>query len=967
MRRPFTAASHPVQSLRVRGAYNAAHDEVARPSCLLFTHRLTVPLSFPCCKRPCRGRPRPRHAGGSRPGRYGRGDSRRHRHRQPRRRRGGRRGDRQAAASSALPIYGPAPTRSKPCSTVFRPSETRSSSSPARRSIVAFKLVPAFGETVEVVAEAVQTGEVAILESRRESAGRQRLDFRRGDPQDARLERGERGRAAHRRHADRRQIRLRARSRRALQRHDHQRLVAADDRDREARRSARSLSGQAARDRQRREDVHARQAGRLRQRRRGDDHHAVPERPRRQGQPRHVAITAARPASRSAATPADSSRSGKRRPAHSRPASPTEFVQRRSILDPERLHARGAGRRSARRFIGDWTGDEISSAQPAHGLLAHVRQHLRTPRRRALRRLESRLRRRRRRAALLRLRRRRRARRRSTTTTCISDRETASTGLVGNLSFRLNDANRLFLNSVLTRDASSEDRFQEGLQTNSGGDIRDFRVRYQLEEILLHAPARRAQSRRSRRSAVSFEWSLDALGGHERFRPAREHLSRVRSRRLRAADRLRRLGQAGVLQSRRRDRAGRPLATPSSSRRANGTWSGSLKAGLDRIERTRDFEARRFRFVHVGLTQQFDLTADARRDLHRREHRSERLRDPRDHRRQRRLRRRAHDRRRVSDDRHDVRQVARHRRRALRSTPIRACTTFNPFDVDERRRVGQREQRRAAVAERRLSARAADESALRLTAARSIVRSSASSARSRSPKSPAAVRWPGIPISSRPRIDGFDLRWETFPGAGEVIAASAFYKKIDKPIERIVQPTTRSAASRSSTPTAATLWGLELEFRRSLESLLPALRLWSVNVELRVHPVGRHGRRAAAFGGHEHGASAGRAVRSDRAISRCSSITRSGARWSASSVSYSGERLTDVGRIRSSRHLRSRRSRRSTSCSRRVSALRAKGSRSSSPARICSTRSASSSRAARSSAASIRAARSSLSLSYSPF
>ena len=59
------------------------------------------------------------------------------------------------------------------------------------------------------------------------------------------------------------------------------------------------------------------------------------------------------------------------------------------------------------------------------------------------------------------------------------------------------------------------------------------------------------------------------------------------------------------------------------------------------------------------------------------------------------------------------------------------------------------------------------------------------------------------------------MRWETFPRSGEVIAASAFYKKIDKPIERTVQPTSDFRTSFVNAD-AATLWGLEIELRREL-------------------------------------------------------------------------------------------------------------------------------------------------------
>src|SRR6185295_7308582 len=77
-------------------------------------------------------------------------------------------------------------------------------------------------------------------------------------------------------------------------------------------------------------------------------------------------------------------------------------------------------------------------------------------------------------------------------------------------------------------------------------------------------------------------------------------------------------------------------------------------------------------------------------------------------------------------------------------------------------------------------------------------------------------------------IDGLDVRWETFPTSCEVIAASAFYKRVEKPIERIVQPTTELRQSFVNAK-QATLYGVELEYRRSLESISPALRLWSVN------------------------------------------------------------------------------------------------------------------------------------------
>src|ERR1043165_855593 len=52
----------------------------------------------------------------------------------------------------------------------FQPVKTHVKLTTGQKLDVAFKLVPAFGETVEVVGEATKTGEVAVLESRRQAA-----------------------------------------------------------------------------------------------------------------------------------------------------------------------------------------------------------------------------------------------------------------------------------------------------------------------------------------------------------------------------------------------------------------------------------------------------------------------------------------------------------------------------------------------------------------------------------------------------------------------------------------------------------------------------------------------------------------------------------------------------------------------------------------------------------------------------
>ena len=75
----------------------------------------------------------------------------------------------------------------------------------------------------------------------------------------------------------------------------------------------------------------------------------------------------------------------------------------------------------------------------------------------------------------------------------------------------------------------------------------------------------------------------------------------------------------------------------------------------------------------------------------------------------------------------------------------------------------------------------------------------------------------GNPELQQATIDGVDLRWEHFPREGEVVAASVFAKKIDSPIERIVQPTSDYRQSFVNAD-RADLWGLELELRRAIST-----------------------------------------------------------------------------------------------------------------------------------------------------
>jgi hypothetical protein len=73
----------------------------------------------------------------------------------------------------------------------------------------------------------------------------------------------------------------------------------------------------------------------------------------------------------------------------------------------------------------------------------------------------------------------------------------------------------------------------------------------------------------------------------------------------------------------------------------------------------------------------------------------------------------------------------------------------------------------------------------------------------------------GNPDLKRALIQNVDARWEMFPGAEEVLAASVFFKHFSDPIERIVEPTAQLRTSFTNAESARNV-GLEFEARKRL-------------------------------------------------------------------------------------------------------------------------------------------------------
>ena len=82
----------------------------------------------------------------------------------------------------------------------------------------------------------------------------------------------------------------------------------------------------------------------------------------------------------------------------------------------------------------------------------------------------------------------------------------------------------------------------------------------------------------------------------------------------------------------------------------------------------------------------------------------------------------------------------------------------------------------------------------------------------------------GNPDLERTLIDNFDLRWEMYPGAGQLIAASVFYKKMENPIERAYNIRFASEFGEKTylNVDEADIEGVELEFRKRFDGAVMA-------------------------------------------------------------------------------------------------------------------------------------------------
>jgi outer membrane receptor protein involved in Fe transport len=90
----------------------------------------------------------------------------------------------------------------------------------------------------------------------------------------------------------------------------------------------------------------------------------------------------------------------------------------------------------------------------------------------------------------------------------------------------------------------------------------------------------------------------------------------------------------------------------------------------------------------------------------------------------------------------------------------------------------------------------------------------------------------GNPNLEETEIQNADLRWETYLGPTEILAASVFYKHFDKPIERILIEASSGQNVNFANADSADAYGAELEARASLGRIHRALSAFTLSGNL---------------------------------------------------------------------------------------------------------------------------------------
>jgi outer membrane receptor protein involved in Fe transport len=401
------------------------------------------------------------------------------------------------------------------------------------------------------------------------------------------------------------------------------------------------------------------------------------------------------------------------------------------------------------------------------------------------------------------------------------DTEKVTTGIVGNLAYRFSDNHHLKFRSILSTISTAQTRLQEGTSSDFGAEIRDYKVEYRNQE-----------TETFQLSGEHF-FEVGALGSLLEWRGAFSqavtdsdlrfslYLDRTNNGLFNLTDNAQSLFIYTNDLEDNLDDYGVDWTTFLSG----GNWFGSLKGGVAFTSNTRDFAGRRLRF-RPRSTSGIDLTQSPEQIL-----------VPEN----------------IAPNRYEIEEITRptdfyngdqeiaaayaqfdwtHQRwRVIGGVRFEASDLEvltldrqNPDEPPISSLIEDRDWLPALSVVYKLT----DAQNLRVSASRTVNRPEFRElAPFRFKPIAGGLEQTGNPDLVSASINSFDARWEWFPSAGDVIAASLFYKDFTDPIEA-VQVSGAALTETFQNAESATNQGFELEFRRNLGAWSESLDAFTV-------------------------------------------------------------------------------------------------------------------------------------------
>lgn len=396
------------------------------------------------------------------------------------------------------------------------------------------------------------------------------------------------------------------------------------------------------------------------------------------------------------------------------------------------------------------------------------------------------------------------------------DDETVKTGFTGSLSYRISDNHHLKLRSILSDLATAETRLQSGFSNDFGADVRDYKVEY------------KDQQTQSFQLAGEHFFDYGELGGLLEWRAATSeattnqdtrfsfYLDRTASDNFLLTDNA----QSLFIYSNDLKDTVDDFAVDWTSFLAGDVYFGSLKVGAAATHNDRDFAGRRLRFrprstagIDLSLSPDEILVPDN-----------------------------------IRPDGYEIEEITRptdfyngdqkvdaayaqmdwtyRRWRVIGGVRYEASdlevVTLNRQNPDAEPLTSLIEDRDWLPA---LSVvyKLSDSQNLRLSGSQTVNRPEFRElAPFRFKPNAAGFEYTGNPDLVSAAIQSYDLRWEWFPQASDVIAVSLFAKQFTDPIE-VVQISGVQLTQTYQNAESAENRGVELEFRRNLGSLAEML------------------------------------------------------------------------------------------------------------------------------------------------